>query len=202
MCLGHSLGPSFIPQTLTTTPSSTMLVESIICSPTPSYPYHIAAKRYSALHDSGTAYQRYGEYDKDLTLIFLHSTSFPKEIWEPTIENLLQEPNRWRTRIREAYAIDCPNHGVAAVLNDGLLGDCVGMMKFFIPPHRSSYLSRHSSCSGDEIVCRMRNAVSAERSDTEHTCGLFETKPRRNRPFSRWRGGVIPVHLFHSTVDG
>ena len=137
MCLGHSLDASFIPQTLTTTPSSTMLVESIICSPTPSYPYHIAAKRYSALHDSGVTHQRYGGYDNDLTLIFLHSTSFPKEIWEPTIENLLQGPNRWRTRVREAYAIDCPNHGVAAVLNDGLLGDCPGMMKFFIPPHRS-----------------------------------------------------------------
>ena len=128
MCLDQSLGIAFIPQTLTATPSSTMLVESILCSPTPSYPYHIAAKRYSALHDSGTTHQRFGGYDKDLTLIFLHSTSFPKEIWEPTIENLLQGPNRWRTRIREAYAIDCPNHGVAAVLNDGLLGDCAGMM--------------------------------------------------------------------------
>ena len=109
-----------------------MLVESIICSPTSSYPYHIAAKRYSVHHDRGMAGHRYGGCDRDLTLIFLHSTSFPKEIWEPTIENLLRGQNRRKPRIREAYAIDCPNHGVAAVLNDGLLGDSARMMKFRI----------------------------------------------------------------------
>ena len=130
------LSMPFIPQTLTATPSSTMLVESIICSPTPSYPYHIAAKRYSADRDSGTTNQEYDKPDKDLTLIFLHSTSFPKETWEPTIEYLLQGQNRWKTRVREAYAIDCPNHGVAAVLNDGLLGECAGMMKFPYPLRR------------------------------------------------------------------
>lgn len=113
-----------------------MLVESIICSPTSSYPYYIAAKRYSAHYDSDTTGQRYGGCDKDLTLIFLHSTSFPKEIWEPTIEDLLRGQTRWGTQIREAYAIDCPNHGVGAVLNDGLLGDCAGMMESRIPPHQ------------------------------------------------------------------
>jgi len=66
-----------------------------------------------------------------LTLIFLHSTSFPKEIWEPTIEDLLRGQNRRKPRIREAYAIDCPNHGVAAVLNDGLLSDCAVGSKLF-----------------------------------------------------------------------
>lgn len=110
-----------------------MLVESLVCSPTPSYPYHIAAKRYSARYDSDTTKQRYSESDNELTLIFLHSTSFHKEIWEPTIEGLLQGQDRWRTRIREVYAIDCPNHGVAAVLNDGLLRDFAGMMKSRIP---------------------------------------------------------------------
>lgn len=105
-----------------------MLVESIICPPTSSYPLHIAAKRYSAHYVSGVTGQQCSGCDNELTLIFLHSTSFPKEIWEPTIEYLLQGENRWRTRIREAYAIDCPNHGVAAVLNDGLLGDTAGTM--------------------------------------------------------------------------
>lgn len=113
-----------------------MLVESIICSPTPSYPFHIAAKRYSSEDDSGTAEHRYRGPDQDLTLVFLHSTSFPKEIWEPTIEHLLQARSQRNTRIREAYAIDCPNHGVAAVLNDGLLDHCERMMKFRTPLHR------------------------------------------------------------------
>lgn len=108
-----------------------MLVEPIICSPTPSYPYHISAKRYFVPHGRGTVEQRCGGHDNDLTLIFLHGTSFPKEVWEPTIENLLHEHNPWGTRIREAYAIDCPNHGVAAVLNDGLLSDCAAGTKLF-----------------------------------------------------------------------
>jgi hypothetical protein len=134
---GPALENAFcIPPTLTVTPLiSTMLVESIICSPTPSYPYHIAAKRYFVDHDIGsTMEQRYDGSDKDLTLIFLHSTSFPKEIWEPTIEGLLEGRDRWRTRIREAYAIDCPNHGVAAVLNDGLLGNYAGMTESRVLP--------------------------------------------------------------------
>jgi hypothetical protein len=107
-----------------------MLVESIICRPTPSYPYHIAAKRYFVHHDKGSVEQLYDEHNTDLTLVFLHSMGFPKEMWEPIIEDLLQGHDRWGTRIREAYAIDCPNHGMAAVLNDGLLGDYAGMVKF------------------------------------------------------------------------
>ena len=148
-----------------------MLVESIICSPTPSYPYHIAAKRYFVHHERGPVEQRCDGYDKDLTLIFLHSTSFPKEIWEPTIEDLLHEHNLWGTRIREAYAIDCPNHGVAAVLNDGLLGDCAGMVKSLRANRANSHIDiivlDHGvfSCSRDEIICRMRNAVLTQWSN-------------------------------------
>lgn len=117
------------PVWLTTPPLSTMLVESIICRPTSSYPYHIAAKRYFMHSDGEPVEQPYDEHDEDLTLVFLHSTGFPKEMWEPTIEDLLAGCNRSGTKIREAYAIDCPNHGEAAVLNDGLLGDYEGMMK-------------------------------------------------------------------------
>jgi hypothetical protein len=114
--------------------------------------------------------QRCDGYDKDLTLIFLHPTSFPKEIWEPTIESLLHEHDLWGARIREAYAIDCPNHGVAAVLNDGLLGDCAGMVESHFPlranNHFDDILLDHGvfSCSRDEIICRMRNAVPTQRS--------------------------------------
>jgi pimeloyl-ACP methyl ester carboxylesterase len=112
-----------------------MLIESIICSLTPSYPYHIAAKRYSVHRDRDTVKRLYDGHDKGPTLVFLHSTSFPKEMWEPTIEGLLRGDSRRGTRIREAYAIDYPNHGEVAVLNDGLLGsDCAGMVESSISP--------------------------------------------------------------------
>ena len=121
-----------------------MLVESIICPPTPSYPYHIAAKRYFVHKDRGSVAQQYECQDEDLTLVFFHSMSFPKEMWEPTIEDIFQRHDRPGTRIREAYAIDCPNHGMAAALNDGLLGECAGMVK--------SNISLHSNCHFRNII--------------------------------------------------
>ena len=144
-----------------------MLVDSITCSPSPSYPYHIAAKRYFVHDYKDTVEQQCVERDNDLTLVFLHSASFPKEVWEPTIEGLLQTHNRWGTRIREAYAIDCPNHGVAAVLNDGLLGDFGGVMNFtsFRADGSTDNTVLHHglfSRSRDEVVCRMCNAVPSQ----------------------------------------
>lgn len=48
-----------------------------------------------------------------ITLILLHSTSFHKETWEPSLEHLfnlaVQQPEK--IKIREAWAMDCPNHG-------------------------------------------------------------------------------------------
>ena len=112
-----------------------MFTESIVCPPTPPYPYHIAAKRYFVNHGKE---QEDGGHDKDLTLIFLHAVGFPKEVWEPTIEDLLQGHNRGGARIREAYAIDCPNHGMAAVLNDGLLGNEAGMAESSVASYQPS----------------------------------------------------------------
>jgi len=180
-----------------------MFIESIICPPTPTYPYHIAAKRYSTCHDTRTMEQRHCGPDNQLTLIFLHSTSFPKEIWEPTIEDLLQRQGQWKTPVREAYAIDCPNHGVAAVLNDGLLNDHIGMIKALVSLHkrrRSQYSPppRRSPHSRDKIVCRVRDAISPHRPDTQYTRGLFKTKPRGSRSFFRQRSAVIP--LFHLSL--
>ena len=83
--------------------------------------------------------QLYDGQEKDLTLVFLHSTGFPKEMWEPIIEELFGGHNGLGTRIREAYAIDCPNHGMAAVLNDGLLSTRAGMTKSSVSPCQPSF---------------------------------------------------------------
>ncbi|KAF8838206.1 hypothetical protein BDN67DRAFT_109238 [Paxillus ammoniavirescens] len=61
------------------------------------------------------------------TLIVLHSTSFHKETWEPTLQHLfdssIQKHTSCRTRlkIRCAWVIECPNHGESAALNDDAL---------------------------------------------------------------------------------
>ena len=82
--------------------------------------------------------------DASDTLVLLHSTSFCKESWEPVLETLLctletsglglgarggveEGTVRLRARegvkVREAWSIDCPNHGEAAVVNEVVLGD-------------------------------------------------------------------------------
>ena len=80
--------------------------------------------------------------DASDTLVLLHSTSFCKESWEPVLETLFctletsglgalsgVEEGTVRVRAREgvkvceAWSVDCPNHGEAAVVNEVVLSD-------------------------------------------------------------------------------
>ena len=94
--------------------------------PTPDYPLSIVAKRYW-IPEANT------EDPAAQTLIVLHSTSFHKETWEPTLRELFKQPNA-KVLIREAWAIDCPNHGESAVLNSQILKgpqftSCMSLLK-------------------------------------------------------------------------
>lgn len=78
----------------------------------PQFPFLITMKRYPNLDDEQNGF----------TLILAHGTGFHKEVWEPIIERIFAEsakPNG--LPIRDAWAIDAPNHGDAAVLNSALL---------------------------------------------------------------------------------
>ncbi|KAG6826106.1 hypothetical protein H0H92_001107 [Tricholoma furcatifolium] len=97
-----------------------MFVESVKNNRSAESPLITTAKRYwlpelTANSDDPDA----------LTLVFLHSTSFHKETWEPSIEKLLTLSAQAgsRLKIREAWALDCPNHGEAAHLNKALLNE-------------------------------------------------------------------------------
>ena len=87
------------------------------------YSLFITAKRYRVrASEKKKAFQN----DADaITLLALHSTSFSKEVWEPTLEALFQvleeRNNSTRVKIREVWAVDCPNHGHAGVLNREVL---------------------------------------------------------------------------------
>ncbi|KAI0797268.1 Alpha/beta hydrolase fold-1 [Irpex lacteus] len=89
--------------------------EAYTLDPRPRYPFQITAKRYwNPSH--------YSDDDDALTLVFAHATGYHKEHWEPTIEDLydvITEAGRdIKVKIRELWAIDAPNHGDAAVLNE------------------------------------------------------------------------------------
>ncbi|PPQ88900.1 hypothetical protein CVT25_009135 [Psilocybe cyanescens] len=91
-----------------------MLVESHILPPSSDYPLFIAAKRYWL---PGFAENKTNPLVQ--TLVVLHSTSFHKETWEPALEDLFKQVTQpgSTVAIREAWSIDCPNHGESGHLN-------------------------------------------------------------------------------------
>ncbi|TFK20622.1 DnaJ-domain-containing protein [Coprinopsis marcescibilis] len=88
--------------------------ETFTFDPRPYYPLLIKANRYwdpkTQAHDG-------------LTMVFAHGTSFNKETWEPTIEDLqvLVESQPSKLKIREFWSIEAPNHGDSAALNQEVL---------------------------------------------------------------------------------
>jgi len=81
--------------------------------PRPRFPFVTTMKRYPNSDGNQNGF----------TLILTHGNGFPKEVWEPTIERIFATENAKPdgSRIREAWAIDAPNHGDAAALNAALL---------------------------------------------------------------------------------
>lgn len=92
--------------------------------PSDDYPFYITANRYVNPEWDHLNTQSSSNQDS-LTLIVLHSTSFHKEIWEPTLSDLVElingksrNTNRNRiVNIQDIWAIECPNHGASAELN-------------------------------------------------------------------------------------
>ncbi|KAH7907127.1 Alpha/beta hydrolase fold-1 [Hygrophoropsis aurantiaca] len=102
-----------------------MFERQVVYEPDEVYPLHIAARQYWL-----PEFNAYADDPDALTLILLHSTSFHKETWQPTVEHLFERllssnrslsPSACRLKVKCAWAIDCPNHGDSAQLNDEVL---------------------------------------------------------------------------------
>ncbi|KAH6910789.1 Alpha/beta hydrolase fold-1 [Coprinopsis sp. MPI-PUGE-AT-0042] len=87
--------------------------ETFTFDPRPNYPLLVTANRY---WDDTTS------VEDGLTVILAHGTSFTKETWEPTLDDLqeLVQDNKL-VRIREYWSIEAPNHGDSALLNEETL---------------------------------------------------------------------------------
>ncbi|KIJ33542.1 hypothetical protein M422DRAFT_783130 [Sphaerobolus stellatus SS14] len=93
--------------------SMTFNFESYTFDWTPDYPFLVTAKRY--WDPSLTKTDGY-------TLVFAHGNGFNKEQWESIIKYLFAlSKNSTSFPIREAWAVDCPNQGDSAILNEQLL---------------------------------------------------------------------------------
>ncbi|KAJ7729063.1 Alpha/beta hydrolase fold-1 [Mycena maculata] len=91
--------------------------QSYVFDPRPNFPLLLTAKRYwdpSSPHLNGP---------DGFTLILTHGTGFHKEQYEPTLQDLYDmiQDRPGGPKIREAWSIDCPNHGDAAILNEQTL---------------------------------------------------------------------------------
>lgn len=95
--------------------TAAMRTKTYLFDPRPEYPFLLSIKQYQfSTPDSG--------FPNDATLILTHGTGFHKEQWEPTLDHLHNlERQRGGFRIREAWSIDCPNHGDSATLNEDTL---------------------------------------------------------------------------------
>jgi hypothetical protein len=94
--------------------------QSYVFNARPQYPFLVSVKRYWV--------QEFESTDPDaVTLVLAHASSFHKELWEPVLEDLYTQavvssgPCSPVLKIRDAWAIDCPNHGESAVLNEKTL---------------------------------------------------------------------------------
>ncbi|KAJ7165670.1 Alpha/beta hydrolase fold-1 [Mycena crocata] len=95
-----------------------MLEESVTYPPGAGYPLYLTAKRYWL-----PAFEANASDPAALTLLFLHATSFHKETWMPTLDAIfgLASSENSPVKIREAWALDCPNHGASGHMNATVL---------------------------------------------------------------------------------
>ncbi|KAF7291785.1 Abhydrolase domain-containing protein mpaH [Mycena chlorophos] len=92
--------------------------EAVLYPPTTAYPFFLSAKRYWL-----PEFEKNASDPEALTLLFLHATSFHKETWMPTLEAIfaLAKKPKSSVKIREAWCLDCPNHGAAGLANANVL---------------------------------------------------------------------------------
>ncbi|KAF8902627.1 Alpha/beta hydrolase family-domain-containing protein [Gymnopilus junonius] len=91
--------------------------KSYVFDPRPTFPFLSAVNRYWIPNSPHAN-------DPDaLTLVMAHGAGFHKEQWEATINDLQAVIDRGqeKAKIREIWAIDAPNHGDSAILNEDIL---------------------------------------------------------------------------------
>ncbi|KAG7095594.1 hypothetical protein E1B28_006324 [Marasmius oreades] len=98
-----------------------LLCEPFVLDPRPAYPLRITAKRYTleGIVSRGDVQSA----QPGLTLILLHATGSHKEVWEVTVQYLLQKANQENLKIDDVFSIESPSHGESAVLNEKELHD-------------------------------------------------------------------------------
>jgi hypothetical protein len=177
-----------------------MLEHPVTLEPQPDYPLYVTAKRYWL-----PSFDEHEDDPNAITLVFLHATSFHKETWEPTIDRLFHLASTSRLKIREAWSIECPNHGQSGILNEkalqqsGFLCNCPYLSVFsleilnYSSSHQSLAKSTRGACTSSfqpalmpapELTFAIEiSLVSATRSAVSPcTCPCHSTPGNRFHP--------------------
>jgi len=93
--------------------------ETYVFDPRPEFPLLVSAKRYWIPSSSR-------QIRDAITLVLAHGTGFLNEHWDPVIEDLYELVANASTftrspKVRDVWAIEAPNHGVGAQLNEEVL---------------------------------------------------------------------------------
>ncbi|KAF3051405.1 hypothetical protein E8E11_004573 [Didymella keratinophila] len=77
---------------------------------------HLAIKQYTPLNNPNPQ-------EGDITIIAAHANAFPKELYEPLWDELLQRSHNFGFRIRSIWIADVVHQGHSSVLNEDKLGN-------------------------------------------------------------------------------
>jgi len=77
---------------------------------------YLEAKQYVPLNNPNPQ-------EGDITILATHAVSFPKELYEPLLDDLIEQSKQHGFRIRSIWMADASNQGASGVLNEHTQGD-------------------------------------------------------------------------------
>ncbi|KAI9464011.1 Alpha/beta hydrolase fold-1 [Lactarius psammicola] len=161
----------------------------------PHYPLLVPVRRYWVPEFQST--------DPDaITLILAHALSFTKEHWEPLLEDLYGQlaitprNNSPILKIRDVWAIECPNHGEGAVLNEGTLLDGYSPAFSWEEYARAVHLVLNSLGKGINVDFKSRNLVGVGHSMGASALTMY--------PFVSWSTVILvePMIVHRNNFTG
>ncbi|KAF8497527.1 Alpha/beta hydrolase fold-1 [Russula emetica] len=172
-------------------PALRLQSQSYVFDARPHYPLLVSVKRYWV--------PEFESKDADAaTLVLAHATGFHKELWEAVLEELYDQiavssgTSSSVLKIRDAWAIDCPNHGESAVLNEETLLTGYTPVFSWEEYARAIHLVLNGFGKGIDVNFMSRNLVGVGHS--LGTSALVLT--RTMHPFVSWSSAILLEPMF------
>ncbi|KAL0565216.1 hypothetical protein V5O48_016810 [Marasmius crinis-equi] len=93
-----------------------LLCEKFVVDPRPAHPLQITVKRYTLADNASRSEVQ--STRPGLTIILMHATGSHKEVWEVTVQSLLEKAGKENVKIDDVFSIESPSHGESGVLNE------------------------------------------------------------------------------------